>query len=891
MRIISNSFVGGEISPALFGRHDLKAYFQAARSIKNFIVRKTGGIKKRAGTQLLWRIDAVNTQEASFRVFPLFYLRSIYLVLVLYTKKDDSQIYYRLCDPNREEPGEEYAIPVAQISSTKTLADYKVKQIGDTIFFSCAGARSFHGKLDYAERFTEDGIRWEAFKDEIEVEDAPEMTCKVDGFESDVEKGFRPAVRHYALFGVKNGVYSKPTEVDANIYLYWVAGATVTLTFVPQWEKHDYYILAQEAGGTWGVMQSFYPNTNDGNQSDTEWTSDDTLSKVTVNGHEYMTEATVAGLSGEANALTKKTVTPSGGGEAVEVEYSTNALILDTSMDVETGEYKTPAITGTYKPSETTPILGIKLWWGGKLRRADDESVVDSVGSEGIKVYLYDVDADGNESEEPIAEWKTMGLWGEQSVKLTVDEPVAGQAGHKYRVRFESYRDNEEEISERTGTPIILRGIALLSDSATQKYVDTNINAGEVTGVQDPLTVGDTGMDCSLIDIWEQRMVMASSMNNPFTLWFSAVGDLYNFYTNRPMTASDAFSVTIPATTSSRILHMLTNRWFLLFTESGEYHVDAVGNNGFYYGSISIRRTSNVGCHDRVEPVTTEDRALFVAADGKTIYDIVYSLEQDNLIPNNRTMMADHLMEGKTVTKIVYKRFPEPELLCLLSDGTVAAMTYIPEQDVYAWHHHEFGYPGLRCEDINSTSTVHDSDKHETTSEILLSFRHEAHPASLYVERLRANSVGDIQDVGDAKCADHCGYSKENFPVAGEDPETDVEAELVTVRPELPDFNSMGIEKNIYDCVLRLNRSGAISVRPYMDDGGTLPEVSSGIWRTPDVDETAGTVRLLSKDVKVLPRAYHNTDGEMVIASADKWACDILSVLFNVVTADTQEGG
>lgn len=884
MRIITNSFVGGEISPSLFGRHDLKAYFQAARSIENFVVRKTGGVKKRAGTHLLWKIDADNTKKASFRAVPLFYLRDVYLVLVLYTKENDSKIYYRLCDPNVKTPGEEYFIPVATMSSLKSIHDYKVKQIGDTIFFSCSGTRSFFGKLDYAERFNEGGITWDTFKDEIEVSDAPTMTCVVDGFEKDTEKGFRPSVRHYGLFGVKDGVYSKPTEVDANIYLYWVAGATVKLSFVPQWEKHDYYILAQEAGGSWGVMQSFYPSTSVWNQSDTTWETSDTIREAEVNGRTYISDAVVSGLSDEANAIEKKTVTTASG-ESVDVEYSKNAIILDTSMDESTGEYKTPSITGKYSPSETAPILGIKIWCGGKLRRKEDESKVDNVGGESVKVYLLGEDESGEETL--ISTWKTNTLWSEQPIKLTVESPVEGKTNHKYKVRFESYIENENEVSQRTGTPIIIRGIALISDSSTQTYVDNNISPGEVTGVQDPLTVGDTGMDCALIDTWEQRLVMASSKNNPFSIWFSTVGDLFNFYTNRPMTSSDAFSVTIPATVSSKILHMLTNRWFLLFTESGEYHVDAAGNSGFGFSTITIKRTSNVGCHDRIEPVTTEDRALFVSSDGKSVYEILYSLEQDNLIPSNRSSLASHITEGKSITKVAYKRFPEPELICLLSDGTIASMTYIPEQEVFAWHHHSFGFDGLKLIDINGTNTIHEDDNHETSSEIILTFSSEANPASIYIERMRANSIGDSPSIGDAICADHCGYEVEDYP-GGEDPKTPVVARLITVRPELPDFNSIGIEKNIYDCVVRLNRSGTVSVRPFYGGGSDLDSVSSKIWNSPSVCEDDDRVKLITKDVKVLTRAYHNTDGQIEITSEDEWPCEILSVLFNVVISDME---
>lgn len=873
MRIVANSFIGGELSPSLFGRHDIQAYFHSAQKIKNFTVQKTGGLKKRAGTQLLWEIKAFGGEAKEFRIFPFFYDRTRYLGIAFYTKKNQNYIYYRVCEEGKS-PYAEYTLPIATLAAGKTLADYKIKQIGDTLFFSCLGTRSFTGKVYYEERASEDAILWEEFQDEIDVQDAPELSLEVDGFESDETQGFRPAVRKYALFGVKNGVYSTPFEKDANIYLYWVAGATVTLSFTPQWDKHDYYILSVQQGGSWGVLYSFYPKIDDGEQSDTTWTSAASPeSTVTVNGTVYLSEGTVAGLSEEGNELT------TGTGENPP-QWSTNSVFLAVENS---------ALTGDYKPSETSPVLGLRFWWGAKLRRNAEQTTVDTVSTGLVNISLYMVDKDGVQQEDPIAEWKNVNTaYSEQPMKLTVADPVPGIENGKYRLIFETPLDEDGETPLYTDQKILLRGIAILSDSATQTFVDNNIEAGSLAGEQELLTVGDSGMDCSVIDVWEQRLVMASSKGKPFTIWFSQVGDVYNFYTNRPVTMSDAFSASIPATVASRILHILTNRWMLLFTESGEYSVGTVGNSGFAFNTISIKKTSGVGCHDKIEPVATEDKALFVAPDGKTVYEIKYSLEQDNIIPTNRSVLASHLTEGRSVKKIVYERFPEPTLYCLLEDYTIAAMTYLPEQNVFAWYRMEFSYPGLRCIDINAPTSIYDSDSHETSSTILLTFTHASKPGYAWVERLRANIVSDSATIGDAKCCDHCGYSAAQYPVSGEDPETPVNAELVTMRPELPDFNSIGQKKNLYDCVFRLRRSGTLKVRPYGDD---LEYADSGVQETASPVVEGENVTLVTKDVKILPRAYHNTDGQMQIVSNDIYPCEILSILFNLEVADMGQGG
>ena len=467
MRIISNSFVGGEISPDLFGRHDLKAYFQAAQSLKNFEVRKTGGIRKRAGTQLLWHLNAGS--DTTFRVVPFFYDRTTYLAILFYVRDMDNALYYRLCDPTDKSMSEEFVVPITQVNGRDTLSNFKIKQIGDTLFFSLTGTRSFTGKVDYDKR----EIRWESFSDSVVVKDAPVLDGKTNGkFSTDEEEGFRPETRSYALFGVKDGIFSKPSQKDITIYLYWVAGAAVNLSFTPRWQDHDYYVLAQKIGASWGIMHTFYPDLDNGTQADVQWNDNNSVAEIDVNGTIYTTDASVTNLSTSANEVKTE-------GEA---EWNANAVVIDT--------YK-PYITGKFKPSDTAPILGVRVWFGAKMRRKDNPTVVDNVGTSGrTTLKLCSVSTKGEEKE--IATWTTNAIYSENPVNLTVTDPIAGETGIQYRIYFES---------ENKDTPIVVRGVALLSDSATQTYTDNNISPGEITGIQDRLTVGDAGMDCGVIDV------------------------------------------------------------------------------------------------------------------------------------------------------------------------------------------------------------------------------------------------------------------------------------------------------------------------------------------------------------------------------------------------------
>lgn len=421
----------------------------------------------------------------------------------------------------------------------------------------------------------------------------------------------------------------------------------------------------------------------------------------------------------------------------------------------------------------------------------------------------------------------------------------------------------------------------------TCTLVDNNMVSSELAGVTEAIDVGNGGdFKVGVVDVWQQRLVMASSNDNPFALWFSRTGDIHNFHTSRPQTADSAFAATMATVSSASILHTVTSRWFLLFTENGEYSVESAEKSGFSFATISIRQNSNVGAHDAIEPIVTDSQVLFVAADARTIYGLAYSLEQDNITPANLSFLASHMSEGDKIRRTAWAKYPEPTFYALLESGDILALTFVPEQKVCAFSRVHFANSALKCIDISACGAVREGSGLVTATEVVLVFQKSGDNTAYYVERLRAPSFGDVQDTDNAKCRDHCGYTASDWAALGGDPEADVEAEVVTVRPESPDFNSLGLVKNIFDCTLRLNRSGAVAIRPDAD----VDEAGSAVQTEASPQVVGTNVRLVTKDVNILPRAYNNTDGRMRIRSADRWPCEILSVLYNIEVA-AAEGG
>jgi hypothetical protein len=70
--VIQRSFSGGEITPALYGRADQAKYATGARTVRNFVVQRYGGVTNRAGTTFIRQTIGATSGKAT-RLMPFIY--------------------------------------------------------------------------------------------------------------------------------------------------------------------------------------------------------------------------------------------------------------------------------------------------------------------------------------------------------------------------------------------------------------------------------------------------------------------------------------------------------------------------------------------------------------------------------------------------------------------------------------------------------------------------------------------------------------------------------------------------------------------------------------------------------------------------------------------------
>ena len=188
------------------------------------------------------------------------------------------------------------------------------------------------------------------------------------------------------------------------------------------------------------------------------------------------------------------------------------------------------------------------------------------------------------------------------------------------------------------------------------------------------------------IGFFEDRLVFAGSKAQPQTYWASKSGDYYNFGTSVPLADDDAITGTLASGQMNGIKALVSFGEIIMLTSGGEYRVSGGGEN-FTPTNQQARAQEYRGIND-ITPVVIGGRIVYVQQHGNIVRDLAYSYDVDKYTGDDVSILAAHLFDGHTIVGMTYQQIPDSVVWCVREDGVLLGMTYVKEQDVYAWHRH-----------------------------------------------------------------------------------------------------------------------------------------------------------------------------------------------------------
>lgn len=183
---------------------------------------------------------------------------------------------------------------------------------------------------------------------------------------------------------------------------------------------------------------------------------------------------------------------------------------------------------------------------------------------------------------------------------------------------------------------------------------------------------------------YQQRLYFAASTAYPQTIWASRTGDYKDFGKNNPIQDDDRIIYTYAGRQVNEIRHLIDVGSLVALTSGGEYVITGDQNKVLTPSSFALSSQGSNGSSN-IPPIAVANIALFVQEKGSAVRDLAYSFDVDGYQGNDLTILANHLFTKHSLIDWSFSIVPYSIAWAIRDDGMLLALTYLREQQVFAW--------------------------------------------------------------------------------------------------------------------------------------------------------------------------------------------------------------
>lgn len=228
-----------------------------------------------------------------------------------------------------------------------------------------------------------------------------------------------------------------------------------------------------------------------------------------------------------------------------------------------------------------------------------------------------------------------------------------------------------------------------LGETTSTTLVDDNI--GPDFSRTPPIHENDfvgTGNYPGAVSYFEQRRVFAGTNNAPQNIWMTKSGTESNMSFGLPIRDDDRIEFRVAAREANTIRHIVPLTNLLMLTGSAEWRVTSVNSDAITPTSISVKPQSYVGANN-AQPVIVNNSLVYGAARGGHVRELGYNWQANGFITGDLSLRAPHLFDNFTILDMALSKSPIPIVWQVSSSGKLLGLTYVPEQQIGAWHQHD----------------------------------------------------------------------------------------------------------------------------------------------------------------------------------------------------------
>ncbi len=647
-RTIQLSFAGGEIAPDMYGRRDDVKYQNGLLKCRNFICLPQGPVKNRPGFEF---VGEAGNGDRPVRLIPFAYSAGQTMIIELGHKYARFHSYGATLV---NDDGTPYQVSTPWDSADLFTLNYV--QSGDIVTVT-------HENYAPMEIRRYGGRDWRIVAVQVNTKlktptgvSAVRATAAAE--DSNADK-YTQKYRVSCLNADKTeeSEASAAVSVVANLYAY---GTTVKIS-CDAMPNAAFYRFYKNKGGLYGYI----------GDSETPEIFDDNITPKTD-----VTIRRFDNVFDEGNGIKVVTVTNGGSG------YGT----------VDRGLAPMSNISDTWSSKSGYPSLSVTFSDAGNTGFGGKVSLVTENYYDGsaycTRVTGVNVTSVGGRYTKP-----TVTVSGPYYHKYKIFA-VSGTKTKTYNLSVFSTIPTVE-VSDSTGTGASLRavvengkvtGIEIRAGGSGYSDPKVTISGGSGSGATATASVGASGDYPRAVGYFEQRRIFAGLHTDPQRVIMTRTGSESDFSYSLPYRDDDRVSFQMASREYSAVRHVVSLTSLILLTSSMAYRVTASG--GITPSNVQVMPQSNTGSSE-VMPQVVGNSVVYCAARGGHVRDFAYEYSAGGFVSNDLCLRANHLFDFKTVLDSALTLAPLPILWYVSSDGGLLALTYIPEQEVNAWHRHE----------------------------------------------------------------------------------------------------------------------------------------------------------------------------------------------------------
>lgn len=633
-RIAFRNFTGGEVTPTLSARYDLQKFGTFLQCCENFIPNIHGDIERRPGTRFVSDLGR----------------ESVLLPFQFNTEPENNYVLIFQEDVIRVATASGL-IEGVNIASPYALADvYELSfaQAGDVVYlahkkYPLHKLMRFGNAPDY-----EWALQEVALNVSLPAPGRPTATWHRGPKNSESSEEYtqnETSVLRYKVTAVgADGVESLASpecEVTARFPTDWVQGDYVEVT----WESVPgaaYYNIYRESAGYYGFVGTI----------DATGASGGTLINIKV-GEE------LGRLVNYSGSITRTI-------EKVE------GMVGDSA---------------DHHPSDTTSDLIVIANPAQPAFFAEGKLFVRVTKT--TKTYLWENVEHSENSDQVYYEWER-SLISESTEKIwamvtprSEDDPSGAYAEY-VAMKSEGSTVNNDAPNGIFGPYTV---IPVYEGATTLTFQDQNYEPDTSMTPKEDWNPFEGENNPATVTFHQQRLVLGGTRDNPASFYMSRTGDFENFRKSRPLQDDDPVEYMLASGSIDDIRWVASFGDLLIGTSGAEY---TATSNGAAITSSDVQiSTESFWGSSGLQPIVIGNSVLHCQRSGHHVRDLAYSWEKDGYAGNDLSLLAPEIVETHGIIQWAFQQSPGSNIWCARDDGVLLCLTYMKEQNVFAWSRHE----------------------------------------------------------------------------------------------------------------------------------------------------------------------------------------------------------